>query len=388
MGIGYLLGKKKKYVEIAPPPEEKTGKIYGVRVNRFTSNTSNRVIYTDDSVDFTPANGNNGNFLYGSWENEFPFNKIKPCLLTRDGVVNGYLNKDNYNYYEDGTPAVIVSSAVGSVMIEIPKVYYKFQRISPTSDMSIQYSDTKHDDTWVCYAHTDMNGVEKDHIYISAYQGSGTGSIMFSSSGQQPTVSKTLTDLTAMGKGLGDGFEVLGHHQLTLLQLLYLIMFKNTNSYAALGLGAQTNGPIATGSTNQKGLFYGSQNNTESVKFMGIEDIYGNVDTFVQGIHLPSDRFFQLYGVTKNYKDSTSGIMLDIYGSSDMGFIASDAGTVSTYRGLYYYGLSASSTTNRYATFGGGGTSTTANDGGMFRYPVNISASSSSSTRGSRIMYV
>ena len=53
--------------------------------------------------------------------------KMKRCII-RDGIVQYYLNSNNSNLKEDGTPAILDGSD-GDVMVEIPAFFYKHETI-------------------------------------------------------------------------------------------------------------------------------------------------------------------------------------------------------------------------------------------------------------------
>ena len=381
MGIAFLLRKPKK-IKQEEGPYVPNGKIYGVNIERFVSNSTNKVVYIDDAVDSVPARGNNGDFIFGSWENRYPFNRIKPCLL-QNGAVVGYLNKNDYRYYEDGTFSDIIGGNFGDVMIEIPKVYYKFERNILNSDLMVRYSDTKHDDSWVAYAHTDSNGVEKDYIYLGAYLGSGS-TLMYSLSGKSPFTAVSASDMELMANRRGDGYDVMGHHQLTLMQILFLVMFKSFDTYNILGQGVQSGGSD-TGTANTKGMFYGTTSRTESVKFCGMEDFYGNKFQYIKGIHFNGSSEYTLNGQYVASGTTLSGITLDVFGTNTMGFIPKETGSSSTYAGLYYQ---ADGTTqiNRNLQFGLASGSYV--NRGAFSYTPEFDPSSRAQNRSARLMYV
>jgi hypothetical protein len=74
-------------------------------------------------------------------------------------------------------------------MIEIPKIYYYLHK--DTNYQYIQISNTKLNNNYCCLAHT-YKGVEKDKIYIGAYQSYYDGTMTRSVSGVNSTVYKTL----------------------------------------------------------------------------------------------------------------------------------------------------------------------------------------------------
>ena len=53
---------------------------------------------------------------------------MRRCVVKADGTVNYYLNPDNSNFKEDGTPSVL-TGADGNVMVEIPKHYIKVETV-------------------------------------------------------------------------------------------------------------------------------------------------------------------------------------------------------------------------------------------------------------------
>ena len=53
---------------------------------------------------------------------------MKRCVVKADGTVNYYLNPDNSNFKEDGTPSIL-TGADGNVMVEIPKHYIKVKTV-------------------------------------------------------------------------------------------------------------------------------------------------------------------------------------------------------------------------------------------------------------------
>ncbi|MDQ9753342.1 hypothetical protein RFZ03_22180, partial [Acinetobacter baumannii] len=85
-----------------------------------------------------------------------------------------------------------------------------------------------------CYAHK-VGEVEKDFIYVGAYLGSIEAGRLRSKSGVTPTVNTTLTQFRNYAHNVGSGYQQFNWFTLSLLQILYLIAYKNLNSQNALG---------------------------------------------------------------------------------------------------------------------------------------------------------
>jgi hypothetical protein len=364
--------------------------IYGVKIDTANSNPSTALTYTDDAVGFTPATGNNGTFNYGSWADKFPFNAIKPCLY-KAGTVNYYLNPNNYAQKVDGvTASDITSGNDGDVMVEFPKVYWKFETIG--TDLYIRYSDTKIDDTYKCLAH--MRGTtEKDKCYISAYLGYLWPELR-SLSGKTPTVSQTIEKCRLQAQNNGTGYDQMAYFQLLMLQVLFVVMFKSRDSQTALGRGYVDGNSvgIATGGTDAKGLFYGETTGKFQNKFCGIEDFYGNYFYWIDGFYSNANRHILI--ANQSFNDTGSG-----YTDYGQGATANLDGYISGIQGTTETGFvvkaTAGSATTYYADYGnlcadglpcfGGGWSN-ADDAGAFYLYVYYSASTTSADVAGRLL--
>lgn len=257
--------------------------LYGVRIDTTDSNPETCCEYTDGAAGAVPASGGNGAFNGGSWLYRFPFNKIKPCLF-KDGAVVGYLNPDNFAQFEDGSAADISSGAAGDVMIEIPKFYYKFERVGKYLEVKIS---NVYMEGFTDYAFS-YKGEVKDKFYIGAYLGyRDSGGKLRSLTGKTVTSNITIGAARTAAQANGAGYEQLSFNKLTALQALYVIMFKNLNSQAALGQGYTNASAFRdTGATNTKGMTYGTTGNStanDTVKFLGIEDFWGNLYQWIDG---------------------------------------------------------------------------------------------------------
>jgi len=222
------------------PPSIKT---YGVRIDNTNSNPKTGVEYTDDAVGMTGGST--------TWDTLFPFLDIKPCLL-KEGVVQYYLNPNNYGQKADGSASDITSGTDGDVMIEIPKMAYSMKTVgnylyvkvtnnpSPTNNV-----DGTED--WCFHAHTRSTAGDKEKLYVGAYLGWTDGSSKLRSlSGKAPTATQTIGTFRTRAQANGTGYDQMAFYPLTLLQCLYLIRYKNRNSQTALGRGFVDGNSAAT----------------------------------------------------------------------------------------------------------------------------------------------
>ena len=195
--------------------------IYGVKIDTTIQNPETSVTYTDDAVGFIPMRGNDGNFDWGSWELPFKSLGIRPCVF-KDGAVNYYLDPNDFTKKIDGSNADITSGLDGDVMIEIPKIFWKFSKNG--TDRIIQMSRVEREG-FVCLAHT-RGATKVPAIYVGAYKGSLVDGKLRSLSGKTPYNNKTHANFREYAQLNGVGYEQFTFYQMTLLQILYIIFSK------------------------------------------------------------------------------------------------------------------------------------------------------------------
>jgi hypothetical protein len=367
--------------------------VYGVMIDTTNPNPSTAVTYTDDAVGMKAASGNNGDYKAGDLDACFPWNKIKPCLL-QDGAVVGYLNPHDFTKFEGGDAADITSGDAGDVMIEIPHFWYKIGRVG-------NYVEVKVSNTALA-GFTDFafsyKGDVKDSFYIGAYLGykDGNGKLR-SLSGQVVTGTQTIGQFRTAAQANGAGYEQLSFNKLTALQTLFVLQFGGLNSQLALGQGYTSASAYRnTGATDQSGMNYGTNTAaaaTDTVKFNGIEDFYGNLYQWVDGyisaasgnsVDIADGNFNDTGADYANYPVAAiniGGYMKDVMGDNNTGFTPRTvAGSTTTYYCDYGYLYAA------YLPFFGGYRSSGAG-AGAFYFFCNFSASSASASVGARLLF-
>lgn len=304
--------------------------VYGVKIARTNSNPATAVTYTDDAMGFTPATASSA----GSWADKYPFNQIRPCLL-KDGEVIGYLNPNNYAQYENGATG-------GDVMVEFPKCYYKIFQDQSFTYVKISNSPVSMIDGFTDWAFS-YKGSVKDKFYIGAYKAYFETDKLYSLSGKIPTANKTIGAFRTAAHARGGGYEITPYNKLMLLQAFYLIMFKSLDSQKALGRGYVNGSRVQnTGATNNNSLYYGATSGTSHIKCHGLEDFWGNIAEWVDGIGQSNNK---LYVADGNFNDTASdyiiaadlpatinGYATDVRADAKLGFLTSKGnGSSSTY---------------------------------------------------------
>lgn len=365
-------------------------KTYGVRIDTTNSNPLTSVTYTDDAV------GMNGGSSI--WDTLPIFKNIKPCML-KNGVVQYYLNPNDFTKRADGTAAGITSGNDGDVMIEIPKTGYSI--VTSGNYLDVKITDDPSKAGFVYNAHTRVTAGDRNKLYIGAYLGSNVSSKLRSLSGKAPyaggtTPARTIGTCRTLAQANGTGYDQVSFYPLTLLQCLYMVKYKNLDSQNALGRGYVdgNSAAINTGGTDAKGMYFGETTGKQQMKFAGIEDFWGNLRWWIDGLFSDANRniktaFKDFNDTGANYADqgqgataNISGYMGKCQGTNTRGFITKEAsGSATTYfcDGALLYA-------SCLPTFGGYWTN--ADSAGAFSLYVYYSASTSNVYLGARLMFL
>lgn len=353
----------------------------GITIDLSNSNPATCLTYTDDAVGMTAASA--------AWDDFFGH---KPCLLNAGAVV-GYLNPNNFAQFADGSAADITSGNAGDVMIEFPRRGLSISTSGTT--VTIKMTDNPDDVNFEYNAHT-RGATSKDKFYLGAYKGNTISSKLRSLSGKAPTATQTIGTFRTQAQANGAGYENSGFYQLIFRQCMYLLKYKNLNSQVALGRGYVdgNSAAIATGGTNAKGMDFGEGTGKLQMKLFGIEDFWGNIWEWIDGLVTDASRNMLTAnssfndtgsGYTNNGQGATAnigGYMSKPQGGTKTGFIAKEvSGSETTYFCDY-----ASLNTLCVAYFGGDWSN--ASIAGAFRLNVGYAASYSFAYVAARLMYL
>lgn len=376
--MGFEVNTENGWVEL-----QRVYKTYGVSIDLTNSNPETSVTYTDDAVGMVAGSSD--------WDNTVLFKRIRPCVF-KDGAVVGYLQPNDFTKYVDGTAADITSGDEGDVMIEFPKLGYKITTSGDT--LTVQVTNHPCLDGFSYLAHTRENPGDRKYFYVGAYLGCVLDAKLRSLSNVDVTSYNDISTFRSTAQANGSGYEQVAFYQLTLLQCLYLIKYKDLDSQNAVGIGLVSSAHKKTGGTETRGMDYGS-GNTAHVKLMGIEDFWGNYKWWVDGLRTDGNGYIKIatngFGNSGNYVRKISvgatyqsGCMSKPQGTNELGFIPKEMnGSETTYFscscGIYGGEPCA-------ARIGG-----TKNDGfkaGVFRLGISTTMAYSEENTAARLMYL
>jgi hypothetical protein len=216
------------------------------------------------------------------------------------------------------------------------------------------------------------------------------------------TVNKSIGEFRTYAHNKGAGYDILSFYPAMLLQILYLIRYKNLNSQASLGNGnINGTGQVATGTLDKQGLYYGNPNSdTEPMKFMGIENLWGNLRMMIDGLILKTD--YTILTAFNNFNDAGDGYidrgiheevsgntMVRAVGNNELGFIPSKTVLGTGYnRNFCDYARIYSNDENTIPLLFGGSNGTRGQQGIFYSYTGFAVYTSISEFDGARLMYL
>lgn len=376
---------------------------YTLNIDKTNANTATACTYADDALGMIKGSNN--------WDTMPIFKHIKPCVF-QSGQVNYYLNPNNWNEQINGEPSDL-TGADGDVMIEIPKFAYKIKTENNIITISVSTDDNviENDNDYTYDAFSRLEEGDLEYFYKGAFKGSldGDGKLR-SLPGKLPANNKNIGSFRTSAQLNGSHYQQSTYAQLKALQCLYLIKYGDRNSQSAVGKGVvSASAAYVTGynttsidnissenSTLTSGMTFGTTaNGTTHMRLFGIEDFWGSIWEWVDGLTTDASRniitswnSFSNEGITATTTSTTSGLTANangwnknVAGNTAAGFMPIKfGGSSSTY-------WADSGVLSASCVLGFGGRWTDGDSSGAFYLFANLGASNVNALIGARLSY-
>lgn len=210
-------------------------------------------------------------------------------IITPKRVVNGDFVEYHWDTSKWPFNEMVEVEEDGNVFIKVPKMYIKVVRDDNDHIIERYISDTKIDNDWLLpqtFIDHDA-GEELDYFLTGKYQNSDAQYQAVSVSGKETMTNMTPAVMRDFIKANGTGYLSFDIHSKFIWETLYLIVFGNiaSDEYFPQGAynsdGAQNTG-ILDEMTHHTGYTTGLKNYL--MKFMGVENLFSNVYTWVDGV--------------------------------------------------------------------------------------------------------
>lgn len=267
--------------------KHKKGKVYGVKKSITTSSSAWTRI--EDAEGLVANATKDGTAVVNDFDSLYPWSDI----ISYNYDVEA---KRITSYY--GEPTFKFDGSNGEVMTRIPEFWYK--RVQKDGNEYVYIAD---------YAAEGF--IKSEQFSVGRYTMSGDSSKVSSKSGVAPFTNYTITNARTYARALGNEFGILDWHYF-LLQLLYLVEYADYNNQNKLGQGRtlSTNTTANnSGGCDSLGMKSGCLGNdgTYSIIYRGIEDIFGNIWQFIDGINVRDYQAYICYDSTKYAVDTFDG---------------------------------------------------------------------------------
>lgn len=349
------------------------------------ANDPNKLVTVDITTEPVPA--------VGTGSGSSPFDKYMPWMgMEEYNIVNTsgkVLNKKG----ESGFTRTNISVPV---MVKIPKFYYKIERIG--SIFRYYVADGPVDGL-------SLHPGSGDN-YLGRYEAgeasSGTmGLILASYSGTTPSVSKTRSTFRDHARNMASGFQLRDIAAWCAYDLLYLVEYADFNSQAKIGQGiVNDTAAHKTGETDVMVYHTGRAAGTDgktAVQYRGIENPWGNVSEFIDGINILTQVAF-ICTEPESYADDTNDNYKSCgFTTPDSGFIK-ELGFSSVFPWALLPDISGGGSSTTYIpdfVYSGlgervlnvGGHITSEQEAGLFFFHAGVYSSGKSDKIGSRLQF-
>lgn len=338
-------------------------KIYGVS---WAGGASPSMTRTDDSKNFTsPVIGKGATKGSSPFDNCYPWSKITTQTVS------------------------------GNVLVKIPKFWYKWTKSGAT--MKLQIADKPVPNFLVSPMHADREDGkgERDYAYIGKYKcNSSYKSVANAALANNMTIGTARTSI----KNLGTGFYQQDFASFWTLRMLFLVEWATWDGQTTLSATSNFDSiaNIKTGETASMAYHTGISANGHSVQYRYVEDPWSNLLEWLDGIYFSGTNIYCIKNPTK-FATGSNGTKI---GTRDTGYGYIKSWTIPTASGFEYALFPEDVVTATSYTMDGyyyeaqgttvyiGGSRTPMAVHGPFFFYTDFTASSTSASITSRIMYL
>lgn len=259
-----------------------TAKIYGIKRLLTTSDPAWK--RTDDAIGLYAEATHDGSQVRNDFDDLYPWSAIYTYSWDKNTGTETRYDEPGFNYTDN------------YVMTKIPEFWHK------------RWQDGEYE--YIQIADNEVDGFTKSEEFsLGRYTMSGSSSAVYSRSGYKPFTNTNITNFRNYAKNLGTGWGQLDWHYF-LLQMLYLVEYADYNSQNTLGQGNTNNSSsINSGGCNDLGMKSGciTDKGSNSVIYRGVEDIFGNIYQFLDGLNIKDYIAYICYDPAKYASDVFTG---------------------------------------------------------------------------------
>lgn len=318
--------------------------VYTLIIDKLNNNPETACSYADDAANMVKGSS--------AWDDMPIFKHIRPCVF-QNGEVKYYLNPNDFTKKYNSNENAVLTGEDGDVMIEFSKFAYKIKTENNTITISITNNEeiAENDNDYTYDAFSRLTEGDLDYFYKGAFKGSlDSNGQLRSIAGTKPASNKNIGAFRTAAQLNGAHYQQSTYAQLKALQCLYLIKYGSRDGQTEVGKGVvSASASYISGynttdvanitpelSTLASGMTFGTTaNGTTHMRLFGIEDFWGCIWEWVDGLTTDANRniitswnsfsgedveatsISTSSGLTAN----RSGYIKDVAGNNDAGFM-------------------------------------------------------------------
>ena len=238
----------------------------------------------------------------------------KFTTTTSGNYVNVTSGLDDYFPYSQISE---YTDASGNTFVKIPKLYMKWVKTSDGTLDGVKISNAQVDsDYFIPDAFLDPKdetcSTYLDYFAIGKYEGGGSTGKMYSKTNQTCLVDLTRAQARTAARSYGivdnlyKGYQQMDFSMFVVYNFLCMLYFKTPNIQQVYAGRTSASSANKTGSCDGLEGMNGWNTSTQCVKMLGVENPYGNVYKWVDGVMFDGTTIYA-HRLPQNFADTTSG---------------------------------------------------------------------------------
>lgn len=205
-----------------------------------------------------------------------------------------------------------MTDAEGNVFVKFPKMWQKWVHDANGNLDGIKFCNVQADEDYFindAYLKSDSLDTYNDFFALGKYEGSGSTAKLFSKSGAACLVNVTRAQCRTAAVANGATYQQLDFAQFVLYNMLTMLKYRTSNIQSVYAGRTSADAATTTGGCDAISGFDGWNTATGSVKMNGIENPYGNINKWVDGVFFSSSSVY-VHRLSTQFADSTTNAVL------------------------------------------------------------------------------
>lgn len=217
----------------------------------------------------------------------------------------------------------------GNEFVRFPKMYMSYEKNGFGYIDGVSFANYKVNDSYFisdAWLNPDGSGNYVDYFYIGKYEASGSASKIYSKVGETPLANVNREGFRTAARSYGtsknnyNGYQQLDMAMYTVYAFLTSCYYRTDNIQTIYSGDTDTEAADITGTTDGCNSLNGWNTSTHAVKMLGVENIYGSVWEWCDGIYFEKDRVFYTSNPTK-FSDTEDGLNIGFARPAKEGYV-------------------------------------------------------------------